>query len=116
MVAVFLLEPRAEELKGILREAKSLVMSSVTLAEYCIVLGHRAGLASEVSHKKIEALAIEIAPLNRDAAVIAADARLRFPIRFGDGFVYALAKERGLPILTLDAEFAKTDAALVFLA
>ena len=113
MVAVLLLKPRAEELKGVLCEAETLVMSSVTLAECCIVLERRAGLSAGESRTRIEALTIEIAPLNGAAAVIAADARLRFPIRFGEAFIYALAKERSLPILTLDAEFAKTDAALV---
>lgn len=113
MVAVFLLEPRAEDIKRLLRQAETLVMSSVTLAECCIVLGRRAGMSADESRKKIEALSVEIVALDGDAAVVAAAARLRFPIRFGDGFVYALAKERGLPILTLDVEFGKTDADLV---
>ena len=113
LVAVFLLEPRAEALKAIIKGADSLVMSDVTLAECCIVLGRRAGLAPVDARTRIQALAIELVSLDATQAVTAAEARLKFPIRFGDAFVYALAKERNLPILTLDAEFAKTDAALV---
>ncbi len=113
LVAVFLLEPRAETLKATMRGADLLVMSDVTLAECCIVLGRRAGLSPTESRRRIEALSIEMSPLDTFQAVVAAEARLKFPIRFGDAFVYALAKERALPILTLDAEFAKTDAALV---
>ena len=56
---------------------------------------------------------IEIVPVDATLAVAASVARVTYPIRFGDGFVYALAKARDLPILTLDAEFAKTDAKLV---
>lgn len=46
-------------------------------------------------------------PTDESLAIETVEARHRF----GDAFVYA--KARGLPILTLDAEFAKTDAALV---
>ena len=113
MVAYFSDEPAAERIEEILVEAGSLLMSTVTLAECGIVLARRVGLAPEESRTRIEGFRIEFVPLDSDQAVIAAQARLRFPIRFGDGFVYALAKERGLPILTLDAEFSKTDADLV---
>ncbi|RYG45808.1 PIN domain-containing protein [bacterium] len=65
---------------------------------------------------RIEAIltefAIEIVPVDLSQAWLAAEARSRFPINFGDCFVYALAMVRDEEILTMDSEFSKTDARL----
>ncbi|RYG38802.1 PIN domain-containing protein [bacterium] len=88
-------------------------MSAATLTEISIVRFRRAGISPQQSYRDVLAMDIEIVPVTVSQSIVAAEARVKFPIRFGDAFVYALAKERNLPILTLDAEFAKTDAALV---
>jgi ribonuclease VapC len=56
-----------------------------------------------------------IAPLENDFAIVAlvATARERFPLNFGDCFAYAHAKRRNEALLTLDADFLKTDLAKV---
>lgn len=113
LLAVFLSEPHAPAVKAAIASAGTMLMSSVTLTECCLVLIRRAGFTATRARQEIEALRIEVVQVGTDQAVVAAEARHRYSIRFGDAFVYALAKERNLPILTLDAEFAKTDADLV---
>jgi ribonuclease VapC len=112
-VAIFLGEPSATKLTSILVGAPRLVSSTVTLVECAIVLGRRAGFAVTHTYEQLEALGIEFEAPSVAQSLVAADARLRYPLRFGDSFVYALAKEHNLPILTLDAEFTRTDAVLV---
>ncbi len=48
-----------------------------------------------------------------EQAEIAAWARLAYPINLGDCFAYALAKDVGEPLLTLDSDFLKTDIVVV---
>lgn len=113
MVALALDEASAPAIRQALAKADLLLMSAPTLTEVCIVRYRRAGTLPEATLADITAMDIKIVPVETSLAVAASVARVKYPIRFGDGFVYALAKERGLPILTLDAEFAKTDADLV---
>ena len=113
IIAVFKLEARAPEIKAILAAAPILLMSSVTLTECCLVLAREAGMSSDETRAAIENARIEIVGVDAEQAVLAAEGRRRYPIRFGDAFVYALSKARSLPVLTLDAEFRKTDVLLV---
>ena len=113
MISVFRLEPTAPRIKAALAASDTLLMSSVTLAECCLVLAREGAMTPAEARVEIEAARIEIVPPDAAQAVVAAEARRKYPIRFGDAFVYALSKARDLPVLTLDAEFAKTDAALV---
>jgi ribonuclease VapC len=47
-------------------------------------------------------------------AQVAAEARMKFSgLNFGDCFAYALAKERGAPLLTFDADFLATDIEVI---
>ena len=112
MVAVFKAESKGPAIRTVLEEATELVMASVTLTEVALA-GLKIGVSALASAARVRAFGIAIIPVTEAQAINAAEARHRFPIRFGDAFVYALAKEREMPILTLDAEFAKTDAALV---
>jgi ribonuclease VapC len=61
----------------------------------------------------LEEFALDIVPVDRALAGAAAQARLRYPINLGDCFAYALAKSRGMGLLTLGTDFGKTDVALV---
>jgi ribonuclease VapC len=58
---------------------------------------------------------LSIIPLDLDFTVvrIASEARNRFPLNFGDCFAYAHAKLRSEALVTLDADFLKTDLAHV---
>ena len=47
------------------------------------------------------------------SALLAAHARLKYPINLEDCFAYSLAKARGVALLTLESDFAKTDVQLV---
>ncbi|CAN5696849.1 hypothetical protein BH11ARM2_BH11ARM2_37750 [soil metagenome] len=108
-------EPQGAQMHAILAGAPSLVMSTVTLAEVAIGIEKR-GMDPELARTYLQRLGCEFVPVTVETAWVAARARHRYPINFGDACVYALAKELNLPILTLDAEFAKTDADLVPLA
>ena len=64
----------------------------------------------------IEGAELEIVPHDRELALIARDAFLRFgkgrhPARLncGDCASYALAKQRGIPLLFKGGDFARTD-------
>lgn len=112
LVALFKREPKASAIRAALGQGSALFMASVTLTEVALI-GLKEGRSTTLTAEWVAELGIEIVPVDESLAVAAAEARHRFPIRFGDAFVYALAKARGLPVLTLDAEFRKTDAALV---
>ena len=114
-VAVLKGEATAPRINRALASASSLTIASVTVTE-TILVALKAGRAISDVFALFSALGVEIVPVDKAQAVSAAEARHRYPIRFGDAFVYALAQARGLPVLTLDAEFAKTDADLVPLA
>ncbi len=113
IVALFRSEPTAASVESAIQQVSSpLFMSSVTLTEVALA-GLKIGTPATKTAAEIEALSVEIVSVDESMAIASAEARHRFPISFGDSFVYALAKARNLPILTLDAEFAKTDAALI---
>ena len=91
-------------------------MSAASYVELLLVSLSR-GIAgrSEVDETLIDA-AIEIAPVSLEQARLAVTAFERFgkgrhPARLnlGDCFSYALAKERGLPLLFKGSDFARTD-------
>jgi len=52
-------------------------------------------------------------PDERALAHAVALARLQYRIELGGCYAYALAKQRALPLLTLDPDFGKSDSELV---
>ena len=84
-------------------------MSWANIAEAAIILSRENALASDSLEEILNRMGIET--LESDFAVtrLVAEARLHFPINFGDCFAYAHAKLRGEPLITLDADFLKTD-------
>ena len=111
VVAIFKTEPKANQIEEVLENASTLIMASVTLTE-TVLAGLKIGVSAADLAGRIRAFGIEVVPVDESLTLGAAEARHRYPIRFGDGFVYGLAKARRLLILTLDTEFAKTDADL----
>jgi ribonuclease VapC len=92
----------------------NLKMSTVNLTEVLIRLEDRQPenfpvLATQLLNSSIKFIAPDV-----QQSQIAASTRSRFPINLGDCFVYALAKVNQDKILTLDSDFKKTDAELIF--
>jgi len=113
IAAVLFRERSGQRIIEIMQGGSELRMSTVNLAELLIIANHtgKAG-AAEVEELLLQAGVSFWAP-DETVSRMAASARARFPINFGDCFCYALAIREDDEILTLDAEFAKTDAKLV---
>jgi ribonuclease VapC len=91
------------------KNVTALRMSTVNLAETLILLQDRQPQFFETIRDEILSSPIRFVPPSVSQAEIAASARLEYPLNLGDCFAYALAKEEGCPILTLDPDFKKTD-------
>ncbi len=113
LLAVLFGEPRAGQLAQILSNAKHPIMSAVNYTECLIRVLDRAPDAAATLERALAEFDLEVVPVDRVLASAAALARLRYPINLGDCFAYSLAKARGLPLLTLDSDFKKTDIQLV---
>lgn len=93
--------------------AQDLRMSTVNLAEALIRIKDRLPQHFEKIRDEILASTIRFVPPTVNQSLLTSEARLSFKINLGDCFAYALAKEEGCPILTLDRDFCRTDADVV---
>ncbi len=84
-------------------------MSTVNLAEVLVLLRDRQPTLFEQLEERLLASGIRFVPPDIEQARVAAEARLRYPLNFGDCFAYALAAAEDLPILTLDTAFRVVD-------
>lgn len=116
LLAILFAEAGAEQLAALLAQAEQPMMSAVNYTECLIHLLDRAPAAADTLEQALANFALDIVPVDRSLASAAARARLRFPINLGDCYAYALAKQRGVMLLTLDQDFAKTDVSLVSLS
>lgn len=117
VMAILRKEPDAPTFGAALARAPRAAISAATLVELCMVAESRAGAAAWV---EVEALmadaAIEVAPLTAGQAALACEGWRRFGkgrhpagLNLGDCFSYALARERGEPLLFKGEDFARTD-------
>jgi ribonuclease VapC len=114
LMAVVLDEPAAEACSTALSEAAAIIVSAGTLAEALIVAGRRnVGAAME---RLIQGLGCEVIPVTEPDAVAVAAAYAKWGrglhpagLNYGDCFAYALARQRGCPLLFVGDDFAKTD-------
>lgn len=114
LLAIFFGEARKPEIQGALARGGTPIISAVSLAEVVMTSARRNPKNHTAVLKSLAEMEAEVIPVDAEAAHACAEAKVSFPVlNFGDTFCYALAKSRGLPILTLDADFAETDAALV---
>lgn len=90
-----------------------LYMSTVNLAEVLIVLRDRCSQNYISIEQTILSGPIKFIPPNVDQVRLVADARIRFPLNLGDCFAYALAKHYRTVLLAIDADFKKTDGAIL---
>jgi ribonuclease VapC len=117
LVAIFLLEPEAEQFAQAILEAPRAAISAANLLEAGIILDSRIGHqdSSELD-EFIANVGLEIEPVTLEQVRIARHAyrtygRGNHPagLNFGDCFAYALAKITGLPLLFKGGDFAQTD-------
>ncbi len=115
ILAIFFAEKHAAWCVEKLNSYRSqLMMSTVNLTEALILIRDRQlSLANQLEETLLTS-GISFVPPSVAHAKIAAQARLDFPLNLGDCFAYALAKAHGVPLLTVDSDFRKTDLQLLF--
>jgi len=91
----------------------NLGLSVVNFTELLILVGDREPTRVQNVRRLVETSSVELVPVSIEQAEIAAGARLRYPLNLGDCFAYALAKDRGAPLLTLDRDFGNCDIEVV---
>lgn len=113
LMAILLGETAAEECAAVL-EREELAISAVTLAEALIVAGRR-NVEPEMT-RLIEGLGFEVVGVTSAMARRVAEAYAIWGqgvhpagLNFGDCFAYALARERGCPLLYVGDDFARSD-------
>lgn len=116
VIAVFAGESNADRVAPLLYNGSQKWMSTVNAAEVLMFLSRSEIATPAEGLKRLRILRLDLVPPDIATILLVAQTRDRFSISFGDRFCYALAKVRDEPILTLDADFARTDATLVPLA
>jgi ribonuclease VapC len=117
LVAILFKEPEAERLAAMIRDTDTTAIAAPTLLETAIVAEGRTlpGMAEKLD-ALLGAIRPEIVPFTAEHVSLARDAwrrygkgRHRAGLNLGDCFAYALAKERGQPLLFKGDDFAATD-------
>jgi ribonuclease VapC len=115
-MALALNEPVAPKVRQALASASEPLISAGTLTE-ALVVARRRGIGPNMDWV-ISQLGISVVPVTREGAELAADAYDRWGkgvhpagLNIIDCFAYALAKERGCPLLFVGDDFAQTDVA-----
>jgi ribonuclease VapC len=88
-------------------------MSTVNLTEVMILIKDRQPQHFKKLSEEVLSSSIRFVPPTTEHAMIAAEARHNYPLNLGDCFAYALAKQEGCAVLTLDADFKKTDVQVI---
>lgn len=110
-LAIYFGEPGGQWcVKTIDASQEDLWMCTVNLAECLIIAEDRSGSQGAAQIRAdMEARRMNFVSPDAEMAVIAAQARHRFPLNLGDCFAYALAKTKGEALVTLDRDFRATD-------
>lgn len=116
LVAMAVREPGADRVSALLLEAESACVSAPTMLELGMVLESRIPRAVGIASRLLRDARIDVVPFDEQLAGRAMDAFRRFgkgrhpaALNFGDCCTYALAEERGLPILCVGDDFRRTD-------
>lgn len=114
LMAIVLHEPNADACIDAISRASGIAISAATVAE-ALIVAERKGLGSRMQ-QVIDEFALEItsvlpADSKRVAAAYSRWGKGVHPARLnlGDCFAYALAKERGCPLLFVGDDFRQTD-------
>ena len=113
VLAILFDQPPALWVANQLGSSSSHYMSTVNLTECLICLHDRKPAIADQLTNRLLSMHIQFSAPDQRQAQLAAAARLRFPLNFGDCFAYALAKTQNLPLLTLDRDFRSTDIAVI---
>ncbi len=118
LVAVLRAEPDAAQIAQALAGAQVKQMSAASYFETAIVIDmSRDPVASRRVNELLREAEIKIAPVTEQQVLIAREAYRDFGkgsghpagLSFGDCFAYALAKDKGEPLLFKGTDFAHTD-------
>ena len=119
LMAILRTEPGYERVVESLDQASPRLMTAPTAVELGMVAGSRTGDFS-LSARVIRETGIQVVAFDERMAARAVDAFRRFGkgrhhagLNFGDCCTYALAEERGLPLLCVGEDFARTDVAVL---
>ncbi len=121
VMAILSDEPPAADLIGALGDANARVMSAATLVELGIVMEARLGPAGALAVERfLRDGEVTIVAVDRRQVDAALDGWRRFgkgrhraALNLGDCFTYALAADRGLPVLCTGNDFRQTDLKVV---
>lgn len=91
----------------------ALAMSSVNLAEALILGEDRQPLLFSRMREMVLSSSVRFVPPTPEQAILAAEARVRFPSNLENCLAYALPRDLGVPLLILDPDFRKTDIPVV---
>ena len=119
LMAILRTEPGHERVIESLEQASPRLMATPTAVELGMVAGSRTGDFS-LSARLIRETGIQLVAFDERMAQRALDAFRRFGkgrhaagLNFGDCCTYALAEERGLPLLCVGEDFTRTDLAVL---
>jgi ribonuclease VapC len=119
LIAIIMKEPQGPLCEMALTDDDDLVISAGNLTEALIVAGQR-GLTAEID-ALIEQCAIDVIAVDEATARRAANAYTKWgkgnhpaSLNYGDCFAYALAKDRGCPLLFVGNDFGQTDIQSAF--
>lgn len=118
IIAIVRIEPERPLLFQALAKARSIRISAGSWVELGVVLARRRDAAMDAELERLlRTYRLQIAPVTEMQAKLAWAAYRTFGVgsghaarlNFGDCFAYALAKERGEPLLFKGGDFAATD-------
>lgn len=120
LVAIILDEPHGAELRDAIISASAAQLPATAMTEIQLVIGGRGKDylgAVEALFGLLLGSGVEVAAFEKRHTAITADARVRYgkgngrggKLNFGDLMVYAIARERGEPLLCTGTDFATTD-------
>jgi ribonuclease VapC len=119
LMAVALDDPAADVCSDVLANAAEIIVSAGTLAETLIVARHRN--VEPAIERLISGLGCQVAPVSELDARKVAEAYGKWGkgvhqagLNYGDCFGYALATQRGCPLLFAGNDFSRTDVARAF--
>ena len=116
IVAILLRETDAAAMAQAIEASSAVCMSAGSLIELHRVAKGKKGRPGRAQLDAIlREAGLEIITVTPKQAEIAIEATWKFPIlNYGDVFAYALAKERGIPLLFKSDDFSQTDIKAAF--
>lgn len=114
VIAYLLKEKQGLKVKSILENARATgdrpCLSMINLGEIYYIVGRRYGMdMAEETVVVIDQLPIEIVEADRDAVLLAAKIKARYPISYADCFTVGLGIMKSAKIVTADPDFKRVE-------